>query len=211
MNLRRTIAGLLSVGLVAGASLALMTGLATAADHIDSPSTMSSENRTADILDFYTWHTDNDRIIAIITYASFIEAGAPPEYGSDVVYGIHVDNDLDQVADNDIWIRFGQNGNSDWGVQVEGLPGVAEPVVGPVSTPIDAGPGAHRVWAGIADDPFFFDFEGFVTTLETSTVSFDNTNDTFAGFNVMAIVVEISIDGASGGNDNIDLWATTRK
>jgi len=211
MNLRRTIAGLLSVGLVAGASLALMTGVATAADHVDSPSTMSPDNRTADILDFYTWHSDNDRIIAIITYASFIEAGATPEYGSDVVYGIHVDNNLDQVADNDVWIRFGQNGNGDWGVQVEGLPGVADPVVGPVNTPLDAGPGAHRVWAGMADDPFFFDLDGYLATVMTGDLTFDSTNDTFAGFNVMAIVVEISIDGASGGNNEIDLWATTRK
>ncbi len=211
MNLRRTTAGLLCVGLVAGASTALLTGEATAADHIDSPSTMSVDNRTADILDFYAWHSDNDRIIAIITYAALIEGGADPEYSGDVVYGIHIDNDLDNVADNDVWVRFGQNGNGDWGVKVEGLPGVADPVIGPVNTAIEAGPGAHQVWAGMAEDPFFFDLDGYLATLETGTLMFDSTNDTFAGFNVMSIVVEISIDGASGGNNDIQLWATTRK
>ncbi len=212
MNLRKTTAGLLSMGLVIGASLALMTGDATAADHVDAPGTMMSENRTADILDFYAWHTDSDRIVAIITYAALIEAGSPPEYSGDVVYGIHIDNDDEDVdSNNDIWIRFGQNGIGDWGIKVEGLPGVAEPVIGPVNTAIEAGPGVHQVWAGMAEDPFFFDLDGFVATLMTGDLSFDGENDSFAGFNVMAIVVEISIDGVAGGGNEVNLWASTRK
>ena len=115
MKSRPLIAGMLGAGLVAGLSLSLIATEVTAADHAEAPETMMKH--AADITDFYAWHKDDGKIVAIITYASFIEAGGPPEYDSGLVYGVHIDNDGDNEPDHDIWIRFGQNTAEAWGVE----------------------------------------------------------------------------------------------
>ena len=94
-------------------------------------------------------------------------------------------------------------------MQVSGLPGGRPLVTGPVETTIDAGMGL-RVYAGLRDDPFFFDLDGFNKTLQTSTLSFDSKHDTFATTNVTAIVVEMSTDALVGNGKTFRLWASTR-
>lgn len=202
MNMTMRTAGALGLGLL----LSLVgVGIGTAADHVDAPGTQSSP--AADITDFYAWKS-GDKIVAVITFAGLKEVGQAATYSSDVVYGIHVDNDGDNQADEDVWIRFGKNGAGEWGVQVTGL--AADPVVGPVETVLD-GPLGLRVFAGLRDDPFFFDLQGFLQTLDTGTIAFDNTRDGFAMTNVSAIVVELSQDAVAGGGDSIQMWATTRQ
>jgi hypothetical protein len=197
--------GVVGIGLLASV---FGVGVVTAADHVDAPATKA--DHAADITDFYAWHKDDGKIVVIVNYAGLLEVGQPGVYDSSVVYGIHIDNNGDNEADEDVWVRFGQNGMGEWGVQFSGLPGVADPVVGPVNTVIDAGLG-NRAWAGLRDDPFFFDLDGFLATLMSGTLMFDSTNDSFAMTNVNAIIVELSTDASAGGSDNIQLWATTRK
>jgi hypothetical protein len=81
-------------------------------------------------------------------------------------------------------------------------------VEGPVDTVIDAGNGL-RVFAGPREDPFFFDLDGFQATLMSGTLMFDNTNDTFAGTNVTAIIVEMDAAAAADGATDIQVWATS--
>ncbi|MEZ4385888.1 MAG: DUF4331 family protein [Nannocystaceae bacterium] len=181
-------------------------GVVTAADHVDAPGVEG--NPAADITDFYAWHKDDGKIVAIISFAGLTEVGQPATYDASTVYGIHIDNNGDNEPDENVWIRFGQNSGGDWGVQVEGL--AADPVVGPVETVIDA-PLGLRVFAGLRDDPFFFDLQGYLETLDTATIAFDSSRDSFAMTNVTAIVVELSTDAVSGGSDNIQMWATTRQ
>ena len=69
--------------------------------------------------------------------------------------------------------------------------------------------GNAMLYSGLRDDPFFFDLAGYIDTLNTGSVSFDSTRDSLAGTNVTAIVVAMDIDAASGGNNNIQLWAST--
>jgi hypothetical protein len=203
MRVSTRIAGAAAIGLLASV---IGVGVVTAADHVDAPGVMG--NPAADITDFYAWHKDDGKIVAIITFAGLTEVGQPGTYDASTLYGIHIDNNADNVAEENVWIRFGQNGSGDWGVQVEGL--AADPVVGPVGTIID-GPLGLRVFAGLRDDPFFFDLQGYLATLDTGTLSFDKDNDSFAMTNVTAIVVEISTDAAAGGSDTIQMWATTRQ
>ena len=94
------------------------------------------------------------------------------------------------------------------GVQVENLPGTTEAVVGAVGEAIDAGNGLS-VYAGLKDDPFFFDLEGFNTTLETGTVSFDPKRDSVAGLNVSSIILEMNLAAASNGSEQLAVWAST--
>jgi len=66
-----------------------------------------------------------------------------------------------------------------------------------------------RVFAGLRDDPFFFDLEGFEQTLQTGAVSFQDTRDSVAGLNCTAIVLEFDRAAALGGSQTLNLWTTT--
>jgi len=207
MKTSRPSARLVVVGLAAAAALPLLSDTVSAADHLDAPKTMM--NQAADITDVYAWHTDDAKVVAVVNFSGLIESGVEPKFDSKVVYGIHIDNDADGVADHDVWFRFGQNGAGDWGIQAVGIPGGTPTVSGPLNTSIDAGLGL-RLWAGLRDDPFFFDLDGFKATLSSSTLSFNKDNDTFAGTNVTSIVVEMSTDAVVGAGSTFQLWASTR-
>ena len=163
----------------------------------------------ADIADLYAWH-DGDKLIAALTYAGLQAptAGQTATYDDDIVYVIHIDNDGDNLADIRVQTRFGQNDQGQWGVQVRNLPGIAGRVSGPVETVIDAG-NDLSVFAGLREDPFFFDLEGFNDTLASGTLMFDNTRDSVAGLNVSAIVLEMDLDAATNGTGTANMWATT--
>jgi hypothetical protein len=65
-------------------------------------------------------------------------------------------------------------------VQVTGLPGGAS-VVGPVEQTLSVN--GMLVKAGLFDDPFYFDLQGFRETRSTGTLRFNNQRDFFAGQN----------------------------
>ncbi len=180
---------------------------AQAADHIDSPTT--TDDAAADIGDFYAWRQD-DRLVAAVTFAGFDVPGSEGHYDEDILYGIHIDNDGDNEADSTVWARFGQAPDGSWGVRFEGIPGGDAEVIGPVNTELDAGLNL-RAFAGVRDDPFFFDFDGFMATNQTGTLAFDGTRDSFEGTNVTMLIFEMSIDGVAGGGNQVHMWTTTAR
>lgn len=194
-----------TMGAVALGALPLLATLSQAADRVDVPA--RGENTAASLTDLYAWR-DGPKLVVAFGFAGLGEAGLPAVYDSAVLYTVHVDNDADNVADHEVHVRFGQNARGEWGVQVENLPGSPETVVGPVDTTIEAALGL-RVFAGLRDDPFFFDLLGFNDTVETGTLSFDDTRDSFAGYNVTAVVLEMSIDAVASGSDDLALWVTS--
>lgn len=196
-----------TLGAVALGALPLLSTLSQAADHADSPA--NAQDGAADLTDLYAWHTET-KLVVVFGFAGFTEAGLPATYDPTVLYTVHVDNDADNVADQEAYVRFGQNSAGDWGVQVENLPGSPETVTGPVDTTIEAALGL-RVFAGLRDDPFFFDLAGFRETVETGTLSFDSTRDQFSGFNITAVVLEMSIDAVASGSDTVAVWVTTAR
>lgn len=185
----------------------LGASIAIAADHNEAP--LSTADHIGDIDDVYAWH-DGSMIVTIVTFAGpGAEKAAPPDtFDADMLYTIHVDNTGDYVSDIDILVRFGQDSIGGWGVQFENVPGSTGTVSGAVQTTIDAGNGLS-VEAGVYDDPFFFDFTGLVDTLNTATVSFDSTRDSFAGKNVNAIVVQMDQATATGGGSIVHIWASS--
>jgi len=195
---------------VALGSTALLLGRpdAQAADHIDAPGTTA--DAPADITDFYAWQSADDRVVAAVGFAGLDIPGSEGTYDDQILYGIHIDNDGDALADQTIWVRFGQAPDGSWGARFEGIPGGEAEVIGAVNSELDAGLGL-RAFAGVRDDPFFFDFDGFGATLATGDLSFDPDNDSFAGTNVTMIIVEMSIDGAAGGGDILNMWATSAR
>ena len=184
---------------------------ANAADHTEAPGTRGAENASADIGDVYAWHNATaGKLIAVITFAGKKEPAADQKgtYDSNVLYELHIDNDGDNEPDIDVDIRFGQNDAGEWGVKVENLPGAAVPVVGPVETNIDAG-GDNWVFAGLKEEPFFFDLDGFVATLDSGTLMFNPMNDFFAGLNCTAVVLRMDLAAAIGAGSSLQVWATT--
>ncbi|MCH9680409.1 MAG: DUF4331 domain-containing protein [Deltaproteobacteria bacterium] len=180
---------------------------ARAADHIDSPT--ATADSAADIGDFFAWRQD-DRLIAAVTFAGLDVPGSDGTYDDGVLYGIHVDNNGDNEPDRTVWARFGQDADGNWGVKFEGIPGGDPEVIGPVNTELDAGLNL-RAFAGVREDPFFFDFDGFMATTQTGTLAFDGTRDSFSGTNVTMLIVEMSVDGIAGGGDQIHLWTTSAR
>lgn len=194
-------------GLATAAALLLTQDGVRAADHVEAPGSMADP--AADISDFYAWHTDGGKLVVALDFAGLAEAGAPPTFDFDVLYGIHIDNNDDNESDIDIWCRFGTNMAMDeMGVQCLNVPGADGPVEGPVETNLDGGNGV-MVYAGSREDPFFFDLEGFQMTLAMGEILFDNTRDFFAGLNVTSIVIEMDAAAAAAGATEIQLWATT--
>lgn len=188
---------------------ALLSPLASAptqaSDHADS--TTTRDDPAADLTDLYAWHAGSKLVVAF-GFAGLSEAGLPAHLDAGVLYTVHIDNDGDDAPDHEVYVRFGQNGRGDWGVRVENLPGVADPVVGPIDTTIDAGLDL-RVFAGLRDDAFFFDLDGLRQTQQSGELMFDDTRDLFDGTNITAVVLEMSIDAVAGGSDTVTLWAST--
>jgi len=201
-------------GLVA-AAVNLRSGEVTAADHVDSP--QSEADPAADIADLYAWHADG-QLYAIITFAGLTAGGGDATYDPDVLYTLHIDDDDDREADHEIYVRFGQNLAEEWGVRVDNLPGEAGHFEGPVGEAV-VGKAGGQVQAGLFDDPFFFDLDGFQETIMNITtngpdsygnLAFDSTNDAFAGTNVTAIVLDMPYAAADvDGDGQVQVWATT--
>ena len=214
MNRTNKLTKLAIVGLGAVALLLADDGV-HAADHAEAPG--AGADPAADIADFYAWHTDNDTLVAVVTFAGLGAPGDAAVYDNDVLYGIHIDTDFDHEPDTNIWCRFGDNGldaadeNFMRGVQCLNVPGAAGPLEGPVDGDpiVDADNENVKAWAGLREDPFFFDLTGYQETLDTGTIAFDSNRDDFAGTNVTAIVIEMDAAAAAADGTQLQIWATT--
>lgn len=185
-----------------------------AADHLDppartDPSVDSTPDRAADIADLYAWHTDTSVIFAL-TFSGPQATDQPATYDPDVVYSINVSNTAPRTTtDIPIRFRFGTGAAGQFGIRLTGLPGVAGAIEGSVERTLEKD--GVKVRAGLFDDPFFFDLQGFRDTLNTGTLSFDSNRDFFAGQNLTAVVIEIPKDRIDTGA-LVDVWsATTRR
>ena len=186
-----------------------------AADHLDPPSRTdpsedSTPDRAADIGDIYVWQNSQNVRLAL-TFAGPQATTQPATYDPDVLYTIHVSTDGDPTtSEEDIYVRFGEGGQPNtFGVQVTGLPGDIGTISGSVErTLLRSG---ARVRAGLFDDPFFFDLQGFMDTAATGTLQFDSSRDFFAGQNITAVVIEFPKSALPDSTDGISVWAETAR
>lgn len=197
-----------------------------AADHVDSP--MTAADQAADIADVYSF-PDGDNLVLAMTISN-VQAAPKIELGRsifdpNVLYQFEIDEDGDAVEDQVIQaVAVGNPRN-----QVMKFRGPAEPQVtgtearllrGPstnvrVSTgtdPIVAERQGLKVFAGVRDDPFFFDFGQFNKILAGDASGFEDPGtDSFAGLNVYAIVVEVPLDRFNAPASELAVWATTSR
>ncbi len=211
-----------AAALIAGVSV-----IARSADHADSPAIAS--DAAADINDLYTFlsPTDANRLVLAMTVSPFIpptEAGTS-YFSPDVLYQFKIDTNGDAIEDMVVQVQFDQPGPDQrftvFGPVRPAFTGsrgnmIADEatVGGRISTtPVAAFESDNGVmaFAGIREDPFFFDFEQFVAVLGGSAGGFRSPGiDTFAGMNALAIVVELPIS-MLGGSTNLGVWATTSR
>lgn len=194
-----------------------------AADHLDppqrtDPSVAETPDRAADIADIFAWkNTDNDSVVLVMTFAGPQGTDAAGTYDPDVLYTLNISNiEPRETPEYRINIRFGQAVSGDdvidgeYGVQVSGLPssGIGVTTIsGSVETPLsDDG---ITVQAGVFDDPFFFDLQGFKDTLAMGDLAFTG-EDFFAGMNDTAVVIEIPLERLEGPAP-LDIWGVTSR
>ena len=193
-------------------SFARMT-LAT--DHIDSPGTEADP--FADLLDLYAFvspvcapdngavcEDDPGELILALTVKPL--ATGSDQFPDDVIYHFYLENDSGTSSQIDCSFSFEEI------ITCQGLGGRSiETRVGEIGTQGDL-----RVFAGLRDDPFFFDLEAFAEfeTVGVDAFEFPGT-DFFAGNNVLAIVLGIKITAIPAGisfDSNIQkIWAASER
>ena len=207
---------------VAGAGVARW---ARAADHRDS--TVLTANPARDIADIYSFRSPANpaNLVLIMTVSGFI----PPAEASNtfldpgVLYQWKIDNDDDAVEDLVVQ-AFATGTGADQVIHFRG-PAVPE-VTGTTGripdgdelvqvalstgdTPVTASAGGVTVFAGVRDDPFFFDLAQFQQIIAGNATAFNDAGtDTFAGTNVLALVFEVPITQL-GGSSTLGIWGTT--
>lgn len=206
------------VGVAAGGLSVWHIRHSHAADHLDPPTRVDPAqggmDRNADIADVYAWHQGDGATRTLVTALTFAGPNAPMAGQAlpcdrDVLYTISIDNTGDGVAEHNIRVRFGRDDRMNCFVRFEGVPGLTQPVSGRVEHVINSG--GVKFFAGLRDDPFFFDLQGFRETLMMGTPRFVNDRDFFAGKNDSAIVIEMPLAAAIGAGTAVRVWATTAR
>ncbi len=211
----------LLVGAVLLAAAAGTVRWATAADHRDS--TVLTNNPGQDIADVYSFRSPanpNNLVLAMTVAGLIPPAEASTTFFSpDVLYEFKIDTDQDAVED--LVIQAAAVGTGPGQVMFfRGPIAVRNPSsrridasvrVSNSATPIVASGSGLTVFAGVRDDPFFFDLGAFRQIIAGQASSFNNPGtDTFAGTNVLAIVVELPISALQGAT-TIGVWGTTSR
>jgi hypothetical protein len=231
MTKKTTLAALAATTLAVVGGLAVWSGRGHAADHLDPPARTDPMNsgmdRNADIADVYAWHQGDAATRTLVVIMSFAGPNDPRVGQSmpcdrDVLYGIHIDNTNDGNADVNMYARMAQDDQMNCYVQWTGVPGTTGPVVTP--TELTRTFNGTKLYAGLRDDAFFFDLQGFRATLMVAGnpatpagvggmagIQMTNDRDFFARKNTSALAVEMPIAGALGMGTSIRVWGTTAR
>ncbi len=206
-------------------SLAAMTvGLVLflSADHIDAPKVTDSAQ---DIADFYAFAspTQSDNMVFVATIQGLLSPGTTgaAQFDENTLIEFNIDNDGDNVEDLVIqaiprdgnMVVFGPVAPSMKGTQSSILSDADRVEVEITQYGEDAKIGSNngvQVFAGPRDDPFFFDLGAYSDILAGNATGFSNPGtDTFAGTNVLAVVVEVP-KSKLGSAATINTWVETK-
>jgi hypothetical protein len=200
-----------------------------AADHRDSPA-INGDGR-ADLLDVYAFLNPNDPskvVLALTVNPLTIGGAAQIAFADDVLYQFKIDNNGDFKEDLVIQAIFtpavpgpqqftvlGPTKPKKTGAQNAVLK-TGETITGPADGTITT-QGDVKVFAGLRDEPFFFDqififralgiLPGGAITNRGPGINF------YAGLNVSALCVEVPAAALRGaeGNQTIRVWSTTSR
>ncbi|MEZ6137413.1 MAG: DUF4331 family protein [Pirellulaceae bacterium] len=163
--------------------LLVLSPSVNAADHLDSPSVQA--DHSVDINDLYAFQSPSNpnNFVMVMTVNPLAGVLSGTSFNSRAVYELGIDLNGDAVPDRGYRFYFSnvrRGAQRFVVVDMNGRPN-GSGQTGAASTLNNGG----SVTAGVFDDPFFFDLNGFNNGLAFTG------NDFFAGANVSAIVIEV--------------------
>ncbi len=229
-----------SVGLLALAGLVASIGagtlLVSAADHLDAPTTKA--NHRLDITDLYAFKSAGGTTLVLNVNPLTSPADSKTaRFDSGAIYQFNIDRNLNSYADLAYRVKFGNtrtlsSGNVVQDYTIKRSTGASARTNGWVGTTVAHGTtttykrtslrvahitGGGKAFAGVRDDPFFFDLPGFVefkkqllggsTDLGVLLGGFTGV-DTFKGTNVSSIAIEVPNARLGGTGKTVGIWAT---
>jgi hypothetical protein len=211
-----------NIAIVAVAAILVTGGIVYAADHNDAPAV---KGQTTDITDLYVFEGKNaDNLVFVGNSQGLIapSATAAAQFDPNNLIQFKIDNNGDNIEDLVIQATYKDGKVNFFGLSKPSNLGTRTKIeeghyLGSVDvTPYGASPivatGAFGIkfFAGPRDDPFFFDLNQFHAILAGTATGFNNPgNDTFAGTNVLSIVVEVPKSLLHAENGKINVWLTT--
>lgn len=193
--------------------------LTSAADHLDAPALNNMTDHPLDLTDVYAFDAANggktvmvmnvNPLAGIVSGTKFSSSGS---YRFNLSRGASPDADLNDAVDRVYKVKFGAPSASS-GKQVLRLyRGSTLIATGTTGNTVQVD-GGGRIWAGVRDDPFFFDLNGYnqlknSTYTDVSGLTDTPGDDFFLGTNISTIVLEVP-DSWIGARAN--LWATTHR
>jgi hypothetical protein len=197
-----------------GAMLLVPGQLALTADHLDPPARTdpavdTTPDIAADIADIFAFH-DANNLYLISTFGGPAAPTLGAFYDRDVLHTINISTSPPATSsDITIRFRFGPGANpGQTGISVENLPGVNGAIVGPVEQILSKD--GVRVYAGLRDDPFFFDSQGLRESRTMGTIRFNNQRSFFHAKNITTVAIELP-RSRLGTATNLDIWNTTAR
>jgi hypothetical protein len=197
-----------------------------ASDHADSPN--NADDRGTDLGDAYMFldPNDNSRVIVIMTISGFIVPGENANFGifseeGNARFTFDFENTGDAVPDRSIRVTFGPKTSPTaaqtatielWDGRTFTAPttvasATAETAPAPVITTDP--PTGILFYAGVNDDPFFFDipaFGRFVASIRAGAANaslLSRGRDSFAGYNILSIAFSIPAALLKGSAGNV--------
>ena len=173
-----------------------------AADHNESPQVKIDS--AADINDLYTFMNPNNasELILAATYVPF--AGIGSKFSDAIEYNFNISNDANNYKK--LTCTFPNTTqvscNFDGGTELTG--NIGETISGD----------GMRIYAGLRDDPFFFDANAFNQTVATLQPQFTDPGvNTFLGLDTLAIIIGIDASIVTNNNQNpiINVYASTNR
>ena len=203
------------VGVAGLGALFLVPGqIALSADHLDPPMRTdilvdSTPDTAADIADIYAFQ-DANNLYLISTFGGPSATTLPAFYDRDVLHTLNISTSLPATSsDITIRFRFGPGANpGQTGISVENVPGVNGAIVGPVESILSKD--GVRVYAGLRDDPFFFDSQGLRESRTMGVLRFNNMRSFFGSKNITVVALEIPRSRLNNATA-LDIWNTTAR
>lgn len=203
------------------AAITIAGVISIAADHIDAPAVAGS---TSDITDFYAFQGQNTNNLVFAANVQGLlspTATANSAFDENTMIEFNIDTDADNVenlviqavARDGKMYFFGPAAPSQTGLKSTFLSGTPNSVDITTygSSAVVASSEGMNFFAGPRDDPFFFDFAQFSAIIGGTASGFNNPGaDTFAGSNVMSIVVEVP-KSMIGGTGTINTWVESKR
>jgi Domain of unknown function (DUF4331) len=200
----------------------IVGGMLYAADHMDAPAV---KGQTTDITDLYVFEGKNtDNLVLVGNSQGLLapSATAAAQFDPNTLIQFKIDNNGDNVEDLVIQAIYSNGSIYFYGPTRPSLTGLRTKIeegdlIGSVPvTPYGARPiittgnNGIKLFAGPRDDPFFFDLNQFHKITGGMATSFNNPgSDTFAGTNVLSIVIEVPKSLLHATSGKLGIWLTT--